>query len=115
MSTSPAARIAYVRPVSAPITTISIESVTASAALSREEHRPHEVVPGQQIPGRAFEPDLTLLHEHGPVGDRQRDVHRLLDDDHGDPTCLERLDGAEQLLHHDRGQSERELVDQEDL
>ena len=42
--------------------------------------------------GRALEADLALLHEHGPVGERERDVDRLLDDHHRRALRLAALD-----------------------
>ena len=46
-----------------------------------EEHRAQHVGPLEQLGGRAVEADLALLHEVRRLGDGQRDVHRLLDED----------------------------------
>ena len=46
-----------------------------------EEHGAGEVVAVGELGRRSLEAHLALLEEDGPVGDRQRDVERLLDDD----------------------------------
>ncbi len=66
-----------------------------------------------QVLGPALEPHLALLEEHGPVGDRQRHVERLLDDHDRHPLGLEPLDDLQQLLHDDRREAERQLVDEQ--
>src|SRR5688500_11876683 len=108
-STRPAPRTAYASPVRAPMMSVSwvmlqprmsAASVT-SATLAAEAHGPHEIVAFQQLLGRALEPDLALLHEHGAIGHRERHVHGLLDDHHRDALSLEALDDPEQLLHDD--------------
>ena len=53
----------------------------ASSARTLEEHRSQHVGPLEQLGGRAVEPDLALLHEVRRLGDGERDVHRLLDED----------------------------------
>ena len=60
-----------------------------------------------------MEADRALLHEERLVGDGERDVHRLLDEDHGDALFLELLDDGEELLDDERCEPERELVDHE--
>ena len=80
-----------------------------------QEDRTGEVVARRQFLGRPNEADLTLLHEHRTIGDRERDVQRLLDDDHRQALFLERADDLEHLLHDDRREPERELVDDEHL
>ena len=50
----------------------------------------------------AFEPHLTLLEEDRTIGDRERDIERLLDDDHRLTARLEVLDDFQESLHHDR-------------
>ena len=68
-------------------------------------------------PGRraAREPDDAGLHHVRPVRHRDGDVHRLLDEEDRRPGPPHGFDGAEQLLDHDRRQSQRELVDEEQL
>ena len=63
----------------------------------------------------ALEPHLALLEEDRAVGDRERDVERLLDDEHRLPAFLQPVDELEHALHDDRRETERQLVDQEDL
>ena len=53
----------------------------AQPALAAEEHRAGEIVALERARARALEAHLALLEEHGAVGDRERHVQRLLDDD----------------------------------
>src|SRR5260370_995771 len=55
----------------------------AGAGTTPHEHGADEVGAGHQLVDRAREADLALLHEHGPLGNGQRHVERLLDQDHG--------------------------------
>src|SRR4051794_38994743 len=71
----------------------------ASAAFGPEEHGAGEVVTFRELGGRTAEAHLALLEEHRPVGDRERHVQRLLDQDDRHALGLEPLDHAEQLLH----------------
>ena len=52
----------------------------------------------QQIARLTFEPNLALFEEDRPVGDRQRDVERLLDDQHRLALFLQPLDRLEKTL-----------------
>ena len=52
----------------------------AARRRAGDEHRAEDVGPVEQLRGRAREADLALLHEHGPLGQVQRHVDRLLDD-----------------------------------
>ena len=65
--------------------------------------------------GEPVEPDRALLHEERLVGGGERDVHRLLDEDHGDALLAELLHDVEELLDDERRQAERQLVDHEQL
>src|SRR4051794_19290416 len=47
--------------------------------IAPEEDGAEQVVAVQELRGRTLEPDLPLLHEVGAVGERERDVHGLLD------------------------------------
>ena len=49
-----------------------------------------------------LELDLALFEEDGPVGDRERDVERLLDDDHRLAARPQLVDELEHALHDDR-------------
>ena len=80
---------------------------------AREEHGVEHVGTVEQVGGRAGEADLALLEEHGPLGDGQGDVDRLLDDDHGDAGGHLGADHLEEHGDDRRRQAERELVDEE--
>ena len=67
----------------------------------------------EQFCRRTAEADLALLHEVRRLGERERDVHRLLDEDDRRPAVADRADDPEQLLDDDRREPERELVDHE--
>jgi hypothetical protein len=64
-----------------------------------EEHGARQVVALGQLARWALEPDPALLHEHRPVGHCQREVERLLHEDHRLPRRLQPLEDLEQLLH----------------
>src|SRR3954447_1545406 len=83
-----------------------------SAAFRAEEDRAREVVALEELLGRAFELHFALLEEDGPIRDRQRDVERLLHDDHRLPASLELVDDLEHALDDDWCETERQLVDQ---
>src|SRR3546814_4530536 len=53
--------------------------------------------------------------EHGPLGEVERDVHGLLDDDDGGAAAVDLLHHLEELAHDRRRQTERQLVDHEQL
>ena len=78
-----------------------------------EEHRAQHVGPLEQLGGRAVEPDLALLHEVRGLGDGERDVHRLLDEDDRRARRLELPHDLEQLADDARREPERQLVDHE--
>ena len=64
-------------------------------SVGRRGTRPGRGRRARQVGGGAAEADLALLHEQGPVGEAEGDVHRLLDDDHRDAGGLEPLDDLE--------------------
>src|SRR5687768_3886876 len=103
----------------APTMRVSLDTpkmrASVTSAPSRQERSVEQVVTLEQVGGGAVEPHLTLLHEHGPVGEPQRLVHGLLDEDDRDPLFLQPFHCVQELLHDQRRQSERELVDQEEL
>ena len=74
-------------------------------------HRPEDVVPLEQLGGGALEAHLALLHEHGAVGEAQRGGDRLLHQDDGGAVGVDGPHDLEEVLHHRRGQTERQLVD----
>src|SRR5437764_446264 len=49
----------------------------------KERPMPAHVRPVEQLVRGTAEADVTLLHEHRPLGESEGDVDRLLDDDHG--------------------------------
>ena len=61
------------------------------------------------------EADLALLHEHGPLGELQGDVDRLLDDDDRRARGVDLAHDLEQLADDRRRQAERQLVDHQQL
>ena len=84
---------------------------SAGRGRTLEVDGPEDVGPLHELVGRSREPDFALLHEHGSAGDCQRDIHRLLDEDHRRAAGRDGLDDLQQLLD-DRGrQTERQLVD----
>ena len=62
-----------------------------------------------------MEADRALLHEERLVRSGERDVHRLFDEDHRHTLVAELLDDGEQLLDDEWCETERELVDHEDV
>src|SRR3990172_8427858 len=58
--------------------------------------------------------DLPLLEEVAVVGERQGLPGVLLHQEHGRPLAVDRLDHLEDLLHQERRQAERGLVEQEE-
>ena len=84
-----------------------------AGARPLEEDRPQQVGPREQVGRRSAEADRAALHEVGPLGDGERDVHALLDEDDGDAGGGEALDDRQQLPDDQRRQPERELVDQQ--
>src|SRR3954462_15928662 len=80
-----------------------------------EEHRPDQVAALHELADWAGEAGLALLHEVRPFGDAERDVDRLLDEEHGAALSAELVADLDELLHHDRREAERQLVDEEQL
>ncbi len=78
-----------------------------------EEHRPQQVGSLEQLGRRPAEPDLAALHEVRPLGNGQRDVDALLDQD--DRRALARASRRRSAASADdhRGEAERQLVDQQ--
>ena len=67
-----------------------------------EEHRAEDVAALEELLGGPREADLALLHEVGPLRDRQGHVHRLLDEDDSGALVVDRSHDPEELLD-DRG------------
>src|SRR5258705_11481962 len=89
--------------------------IMRSRSLTGEEHRAQEVAAFEQVLRGPLETHVPAFHEHRAVGNRERDVHGLLDDDHRDALGLQALDDTEELLDHERSEAERELVDEQQL
>src|SRR5262245_12600901 len=65
---------------------------------------------------RAVEHDAPALHHVAVVGDLERDGRALLHQQDGDAELAADLgEPAQQVLDHDRGKAERELVDKQEL
>ena len=80
-----------------------------------EEHGAQDVGPVEEVGGGTVEADLALLQEDGALGERDGDVHRLLDEHDGGAGLVDRPHDAEELFDDDRRQTEAELVDHEQL
>src|SRR5262245_60185572 len=69
-----------------------------------------------QALGGAVEHDAAVLHHIAVVRDLERHRRALLDDQDGDAELASDLgEPAQKILDHDRGEAERELVDQQQL
>ena len=60
-----------------------------------------------------MEPDLALLHEVGRLGQGERRVDRLFDQDHRHPLVAHFAHQGKEFLDDHRGQPEGQLVDHE--
>jgi hypothetical protein len=56
--------------------------------------------PRRKICRRAFETHLALLEEDGAFGERDRDVHRLLDQHDGRSLSVDRANDLQETLHY---------------
>src|SRR5712692_3767869 len=91
-------------------------AVAASLPALASEVELRNVGVTAQLLGRAVEHDLAVLHDVGVIGNLQCDRGALFDDQDGDAQFAVNLDQSlEQVAHHDRRQSERELIDQQQL
>src|SRR4051812_33023348 len=65
--------------------------------------------------GRARQCDLARLQDVGAMGDVERQVRVLFDDKHRHAlVAIEMAEAAEQVLHDDRRQPQRRLVEQQE-
>src|ERR687898_3127201 len=69
----------------------------------------------QEVLGRVRQDDLARLDHVAPIGDRERHVRVLLDDEDRLPQLPDRPDDLEDLLDQDRREAHRGLVHQQDL
>ena len=84
------------------------------ASRVADEHRADEVVALDQLGGRALEADLAVLEEVRAVGDAQREVERLFDDQHGRPRRAQLVAGCvDDVLGDRRREPEGQLVDEQ--
>ena len=90
-------------------------SIVRHLVAGGQEHGPQEVGSVEQFGGRPAEADLAALHEVGPVGHREGDVHALLDEHDGDAVGGHALHDRQQLPDDHRSEAERQLVDQQHL
>src|SRR3954447_13448095 len=95
---------------------------TAGSGASRawpsgcsEEHRASDVVVFQQVSGAALEADLSLLEEDRARAQLSCDVEALLNDENRHAVLVEPAHDLEQLTNDDRRQTERQLVDAENV
>ena len=80
-----------------------------------DEDRAQDVGALEQLGRLPFEAHRALLHEHRALGEVQRDVDRLLDDDDRRAAAVDLADHLEQLRDDRRRQAERQLVDHQQL
>ena len=78
-----------------------------------QEHRAQQVGTAQQLGSRPAEPDRAALHEVRPLGQRQRDVDALLDQDHRHAVVGQPTHDRQQLTDDHRREAQRQLVDQQ--
>src|SRR5262245_57509418 len=91
-------------------------AVAAALAAFAAEVEFLDVGMAAQPLGGAVEHDAAVLHHVAVVGDLERYGRALLDDQDGDAELAPDFgEPAQQVLDHDRGEAERELVDQQEL
>src|SRR5882724_3300740 len=93
---------------------ISSPSSVGPAARVPQVARAHVLV-REQLGAAALHQDGAGLHHIPTVGEMQREVRILLDQQHGDPGVAEHPDRAHDLRHQARREAERRLVQQEQL
>src|SRR5688500_13618419 len=67
-----------------------------------EEHRSEDVGTVEELVGAAEESDLALFHEHGSLGNAQRHVDGLFDEDDRRALVMDRSHDLEKLLNDGR-------------
>src|SRR5207302_10106971 len=82
---------------------------------SLEEDRTEDVGALEQLRRRSVVANLALLHEVRVLRDREGDVDRLLDQDDRRPARVDALHDLEELLNDERRETERKLVDHQQL
>src|SRR5258708_3223924 len=80
--------------------------IFTSGSRSAQEHRVKELFVIEQFARGPRELHLSAFHVDRAIGDGQRDVDRLLDDEHGQAFGLESLDDGQKFLHHERREAE---------
>ena len=79
----------------------------------RQEDRPQQIGPSQQLCCRTAEPDAAALHEVRPFGNGQGNVDALLDQHHRHPSLGQTAHDGQQLSDDHGCQTQREFVDQQ--
>src|SRR5262245_51990976 len=74
-----------------------------------------DLLVGAQSLGRAFEYDGAVVDHVHPVGELQRHLRVLLDEEHADALALELPDRAHHHFHDERREALRRLVEQEQI
>src|SRR5438128_407707 len=100
--------------VSAVFIEISSLADTLLHSLEPEIGLPHAVVV-QELAARAAHDDAAVLEHVGALRDLERHGDVLLDQQDGEAALVEEVDGAQHLLHHQRGEAERGLVEHDEL
>src|SRR5207344_572570 len=108
----PRAMRAYTEPIDKPSRMYWRRSFTVSRCLGPEVGAANRIVVGDRR-GCTCRHDPARFQQAHVVGDVERQVGVLLDEQHGQAALLvESLDNLEQLLGDDRGEAETRLVAQ---
>src|ERR1700682_97767 len=83
------------------------------STASRPQEGRLDLVVGEQFLAAALQRDLSRLEHVAAVGDAQRLIHVLLDEQHRHSLSVDLPDGDENGLHQERRQSQRRLVEKE--
>src|SRR5438445_4855317 len=90
--------------------------MSVSQALSPyAQVRRHDLAVVAQPPARSFEDDGTVVDDVDPVGELQRHLGVLLDEQHADALALQLADGVHHRVHDHRGEALRGLVEEQEL
>src|SRR5436309_15980260 len=111
----PSASSASTPPSSRPLRRASTRKISiASLPLQSEICLAHESI-GLELGGHAGELDAPDLEQIGAVDQLEQLLHVLLDDQHGEPFAPDSSHQIEHLLHDERRESRRRLVQQQEL
>src|SRR5215471_1183885 len=102
-------------PPPAPAILLDVAIAPARACAAAEVELLHVGMPAQAF-GGAVEYDAAVLHDVAVIGDRERDRRALLDQQDGEIELAPDLHEAlRQVIDHDRRESKRQFVDQQQL